>query len=380
MSEQKPTSITEHFSELPDPRRGPVHKLSDVLTIAICGMISGANDWVSIAQYGRAKQAWFEKYLVLRRGIPSDDTFRRVFEALDSKAFERCFAAWVKSISTHLIGLVINIDGKALRRSRGQGSGQAMIHMVSAWAGKNHLVLGQEKVSAKSNEIRAIPKLLELLAIEGSVVTMDAMGCQREIAELITNRSADYVLALKGNQGATHDAVKLVFEHSKQTDFKHVESAYHRTFEKGHGRFEEREYWTIGNVSAIAEITGQPSWPGLKSMGMVRCRRTVGEKTTEETRYYLSSMPSDAEAFSIAVRGHWGIENGLHWVLDIAFREDESRVRSRNGAENLAVLRRIALNLLKQDKTQKCGIATKRLRAGWDQDFLLAVLAISKGT
>ena len=374
---QKPTAISEHFANVEDPRRGPLHDLIDILTIAICAVICGANDFVAIADYGKAKQSWFEKHLRLKYGIPTDDTFRRVFEAIKPEAFESSFIAWVASVNDVMAGEVINIDGKALRRSHDRANGTEMIHLVSAWAGGKGFILGQEKVATKSNEITAIPELLNKLALKGCIVTIDAMGCQSKIASLIQQEGADYVLALKGNQGEIHDAVKLVFEHGEQTGFKHLQHDYHRTFEKGHGRLETREYWTTDVVDPIAEMSGKPLWEGLMSIGKVKSRRVEKDKTSEETRYYLSSLSSNAKEFAKAVRSHWSIENSLHWVLDVAFREDESRTRTGNGAENLSIVRRIALNMLKQEQTAKCGIANKRLRAGWDDKYLLAVLKIT---
>ena len=374
--EQNPAAtITEHFSELEDPRRyNRRHLLHDIVVIAICAAICGADDWVAVADFGRAKQSWFEEFLELPHGIPSHDTFGDVFKLLDPEQFRRFFIQWVQAVNETTGGQVVPIDGKKLRRSHDKTLGKNAIHMVSAWASENHVVLGQIKVDDKSNEITAIPQLLDLLEISGCIVTIDAMGCQKEIArKIVKEKDADYVLALKGNQGGLFEDVKSLFERAQKIGFANCK--YHRTEEKGHGRLEVRECWTLSDPEYLASIRSLADWSDLQTIIMVKSERLVNDKRSEESRYYIASLSGDAKQASRAVRGHWGIENKVHWVLDIAFREDECRIRKGNGAQNFAVLRHIALNLLKQEKTAKCGIKNKRLKAGWDESYLLRVLS-----
>jgi predicted transposase YbfD/YdcC len=372
---QNPTAtIVEHFSGIEDPRRyNKRHLLQDIIVIAICAAVCGADDWNVVEEFGHAKKSWFGKFLKLPHGIPSHDTFRRVFALLDPEQFRRGFMQWVQAIYEVTGGQVVPIDGKQLRRSHDKTLGKKAIHMVSAWAAENHVVLGQIKVNDKSNEITAIPQLLDLLEISGCIVTIDAMGCQREIArKIVMEKEGDYVLALKGNQSGLFEDVKGLFEHAQKEGFENCE--YHRTEENGHGRFEIRECRTLSTSESVASIESLTKWHGLRSVIMVKSTRVVGHRRTGETRYYISSLSGDAKQALEAVRGHWGIENGVHWVLDIAFREDECRIRKGNGAQNFAILRHIALNLLKQEKTAKCGIKNKRLKAGWDESYLLKVL------
>lgn len=373
--EQNPaTTIVEHFSELEDPRRyNRRHLLHEIVIIAICAAICGADDWVAVEDFGRAKRSWFEKFLELPHGIPSHDTFGDVFSVLDPEQFRRCFIQWVQAVNEITGGQVVPIDGKKLRRSHDKTLGKNAIHMVSAWAAENHVVLGQIKVDDKSNEITAIPQLLDLLEISGCIVTIDAMGCQRKIArKIVEDKEADYVLALKGNQGGLFEDVKGLFEHAQEVGFENCE--HHRTEEKGHGRLEVRECWTLSDPESLASIQNLADWRDLRTVIVVKSERFVDDKRSEESRYYISSLSGDAKQALEAVRGHWGIENEVHWVLDIAFREDECRIRKGNGAQNFAVLRHIALNLLKQEKTAKCGIKNKRLKAGWDESYLIKVL------
>ena len=369
-------SIIECFSEVEDPRVSYLvrHKLIDIIVIAICAVISGAEGWTDVESFGRAREKWLRKFLELPNGIPSHDTFGDVFGLIDARQFQTSFLQWVQVVNEVTTGQVIPFDGKKLRRSHHKTIGKAAIEMVSAWAAENRLVLGQVKVDEQSNEISAIPELLDLLEISGCIVTIDAIGCQTKIAQQIIDQDADYVLALKGNQGNLYDSVKNLFDYAQETGF--VDCDYHKTVNKGHGRIEIRECWTLTSPEYLAYLPDRSVWPTLQTLGMVRSERRIGVEKTVKFRYYISSLTGDAQQLLHAVRTHWTIENELHWVLDVAFHEDDCRIRTGNAAENMAVLRHIALNLLKQEKSAKCGIKAKRLRAAWDQDYLLKILSV----
>ena len=370
-------SLIEHFGELEDPRieRSKRHKLIDIVIIAICGVICGADDWVAIADFGRAKQAWLRQFLELPNGIPSHDTFGRVFARLDPEQFQACFRQWVQAVFKLTRGQVVAVDGKQLCGSYDSATGKAAIQMVSAWANRNQLVLGQVKVHEKSNEIPAIPALLKLLDLRGCIVTVDAMGCQKAIAKQIVAGGADYVLALKENQEQLFNEVRDLFRYAEEQGFKPVVADYHLSDSKHHGRFERRRCWTIAAPDLLRVLRDHEEWANLRTLVMVQAERTTPQQTTVETRLFISSLPPQAAPLLAAVRGHWGIENRLHWVLDVAFGEDGCRVRKDHAPHNLAILRHIALNLLKQESSAKVGIKTKRLRAGWDEAYLLKVLS-----
>ncbi len=373
MSKGIPGNLHEHFQGLEDKRRGAGkrHKLIDILTIAICGIICGADDWSGIEAYGQAKEEWLKGFLELPHGIPSHDTFGRVFSWLDPKAFEASFLSWVQEVMEITKGQVIAVDGKTVRRSHDHANGQEAIHIVSAWAQKNRLVLGQVKVDEKSNEITAIPDLLRVLDITGCIITTDAMGCQQEIAATVIEKGGDYILALKENQGHLYEDVRELFAGAIEVSFFDVEHTYAETANKNHGRIEVRECWAITDPDFTHYLRGFENWKGLRSLVKVSCQRQTSTGTSQDDRYFISSLKTPARQMLQAVRGHWSIENSLHWVLDIAFREDESRVRKDHAPENLSVLRHIALNLLKQDLSKKLGIKNKRLVAAWNNDYLI---------
>lgn len=373
MRERATGGLIEHFSGISDPRAdNSQHVLVEIITIAVCGAICGANNWVEVELFGQAKHDWLSTFLELPGGIPSHDTFGRVFALIDAEQFQSCFLKWVQTANDLTEGQVIPIDGKKLRRSHDKTNGKAAIHMVSAWAAENRMVLGQVKVDDKSNEITAIPELLTLLELAGCIVTIDAMGCQTAIAAQIVKKEADYVLAVKDNQENLHQDIQELFAYAAEIAF--ADCDYAKTITKGHGRLEIRACWTISTEEYFAYLRNRSAWAGLQTIAMVKSERRIGLEHTIEIRYFISSLSGQAKQILKAVREHWGIENGLHWKLDIAFREDESRVRKGNGAQNFAVVRHIALNLLNQEKTAKGGIQAKRLNAGWDEDYLLKVL------
>lgn len=375
-NKESQASIGEHFSELEDPRRyNRRHYLRSILVIAICAAISGAEGWEDVELFGKTKEKWLKEVLGLKlpHGIPSSDTFRRVFAVLDAEQFQACFVNWVQAVDRVTEGQIVAIDGKTLRRSHDRSLGLEALHMVSAWASGTGLVLGQMKVDSKSNEIPAVPELLEMLEIEGCIVTLDALHCQTQTVETILEKRADYVLPVKENQPRLLEALQGLFDDPEE--MRWVECDSFRTVTKDHGRIETRECWTTSDPEYLKYIALQADWRGLQSIALVQAVRQIGEQTTTTRRYFISSLKSDAKLMLHAVRTHWGIENKVHWVLDITFREDDCRIRRGNGAENFAVLRHIALNLLKRENSAKRSLRAKRKKAAWDNDYLLKVLS-----
>jgi len=372
--------LKTHFAELPDPRDGnaQLHELLDILIIAICAAIAGANHWTEVEAFGQAKESWLRQFLALPHGIPAHDTFGRVFRYLDPAAFEQCFRQWTQALSQHLGAEVLAFDGQCLRHSFDQALGKNAIYMVSAWASSQHLVLGQGKVAEKSNEITAIPTLLRLLDVHGCIVSIDAIGTQKEIARQVVDQGGDYLLALKENQPHLLEDVQNLFAWADRIQYEALTHAYGQTVNKGHGRIEVRECWTISDPVGLAMLADAAEWPALRTVVRVRAQRQIADTTTPEDRYYISSLadagPRTAGHALEATRSHWGIENRLHWVLDVAFRADDCRVRKDHGAENFAVLRHIALNLLQRDTQTRLGVHGKRLKAAWDTDYLSRLL------
>jgi len=366
--------IFAFFEELPDPRveRTRLHPLMNVLIIALLTMICVGEGWEDMEAFGLAKQAWLSTFLDLKHGIPSEDTFRRVLSALDPKAFNACFIAWVQALSGGTAGKLVPIDGKTVRHSFNRATGKKALHVVSAWIANNRLSLGQLATEEKSNEITAIPKLLELLDIRGATITVDAMGCQRHIAAKVIEQGGDYIMGLKGNQEIAHKEVEEFFTEARAHDFRGTEHSFHESVDGSeHGRVEVRRVWSSQELDWFED---RSKWMGLRSIIMIESERTVGAGTSSERRYYWSSHAVDAGTFAAMIRGHWGIENELHWCLDVGFREDESRIRTDHGAENIALLRKVAMNLAKSERSFKRGIQAKRKQAAWDDAYLLKLL------
>jgi predicted transposase YbfD/YdcC len=370
--------LLDQFSQVPDPRCGNAkrHWLLDILAITLCAVIAGADTWVEIAEFARSKATWLQTWLALPNGIPSHDTIARVFARLDPAALQTCFVGVVQILSQQA-AQVIAIDGKCLRHSFDTAADQDAIYMVSAWATQQRLVFGQVKVDAKSNEITAVPRLLALLELAGCIVTLDAMGCQKAIAKQIRAQGGDYVLALKDNHPNLAADVAACFEHAQQHRFEDVAHSCCESLTCGHGRQEGRrcDLITLLAHDPLWQDV-QAEWSGLRSLVRLTRTRREGSQTSVEVHYYLSSLEDDARQVANAVRSHWGIENRLHWVLDVAFREDACRIRKDHAPENLAVMRHLALNLLRRETTCKNGLKVKRSKAAWDNDYLLKVLTI----
>lgn len=369
-------TLQQHFANVEDPRQiGKVdHPLINILFITICGVLCGADNWVAISAFGNAQKEWLSQFIDLKNGIPAHDTFGKTFALIDREQFSDGFLNWIQAVCEVVEG-VIAIDGKQLRRSHDKHVGKKAIHMVSAWGEANGIVLGQQKVDKKSNEITAIPLLLEALDLSGCIVTIDAMGCQTKIAEQIIDQGGDYVLSLKGNQGHLHEDVAEMFTYFEKNGFVGIEHDYHKSVTKNHGRLEIRECWTFDPHAWQDHFRSLNRWKGLQSVAMLRSHREIGDKVTTETRYSIASLRSQAKLILQSSRSHWGIENKLHWVLDVAFHEDLSRVRQGYAAENLAVIRHMVLNLLRQETTAKVGIQNKRMRCAWDVDYRNEVLS-----
>jgi predicted transposase YbfD/YdcC len=364
--------IDQHFASLTDPRRRKVtYPLINILTIALCAVIAGADDFVTIAAWACQKRAWLSKILDLSSGIPSHDRFNAIFKAIKPAEFERCLLNWVTSLHEVTAGQLVAIDGKTLRQSFDKTDAKSAIHMVSAWATANHVSLGQVVVDQKSNEITAIPKLLELLDVSGCPVSIDAMGCQTEIAGKIIEAKADYVLAVKANQPALHEGIVEFFLDQMEDDFARVKVSRHETKEHGHGRDEHRTYYVC---DVPDDLPDRARWKGLKRIGVAISDTVRGGKPCDDVRYYILSRKLNARSFGAAVRGHWSIENSLHRQLDMSFGEDRGRIRKGHADANFAIIRRMALSLLKNEKNQKVGVKTKRLTAGWNDDYLEQVL------
>jgi predicted transposase YbfD/YdcC len=374
MSHQLSESFIHHFGKIEDPRRraGLRHPLLEILFIAICAIVAGADDWVAIERFGNAKISWFKRYLRLKHGIPSHDAFGDVFSVLNPDQFAEAFISWMKMIAT--VSDVIALDGKTIRHSFDTNLGKSAIHMVSAWCAQNHLVLGQVKVDDKSNEITALPQLLQLLIINGCLVTIDAMGCQTEIAEQIIDQGGDYLLAVKLNQGHLHEDIVHLFKHATVANFAQEGFDQAHTVDKQHGRLEIRHCHLIWQPAWLDYLRGRRKWKALHCVVKIQAERHINGKKSEETRYYICSRAASAADILEAVRAHWGIENKVHWILDVVFDEDNNRARTGHAQQNLATMRRIAINMLNQEKTRKDSLKGKRQMAGWDESYLERVV------
>ena len=361
------TSIIEHFSSLKDPRieRKKLHALMDIIVLVVCGIISGAEGWEAIEEFGHEKEKWLRKFIPLKNGIPSHDCIAYVISRLSVKGFQECFMSWTQAVTEKVGGQVISVDGKTARGSKDSKNNRSPLHMVSAWASESHLVLGQEATEEKSNEITTIPKLLALLELEGCIVTIDAMGCQRTITKQIIDQGGDYSIGLKGNQGLLHEAVVDFFDTSEKHEYAHVKYDFAEEIDKGHGRLETRRYWITEDLTTLPDVE---KWVGLKSIGMVERVCLTGEKETVERRYFINSFAADARIFAKAVREHWGVENRLHWRLDVVFREDESRIRKANAPAIMTTIRHLCMGLFDADPTP-ISLAKKRRKASWSDSY-----------
>lgn len=370
-------SILEHFSQLSDPRikLKTKHILVEIVAMTLCAMIAGADDWTEIAEFSKQKKEWLKTFLKLPNGTPSHDTFGRVFSMINPNEFGQCFIAWLQDVFPFVNSDIVAIDGKTARRSHDRANGQKPIHMVTAWAVNQGLVLGQVKTNEKSNEITAIPELLRTLDLKSCVVTIDAMGAQTKITKQIIDQKGDYAISLKGNQGNLNDEVRQLFEDAEKNGYDHLEHDVHTTVEGNHGRIETRRCVVTNDTDWYAD---KSKWAGLKTFAMIESTRDLGDKIENDTRFFISSLPMDAEQLLQVARGHWAVENSLHWCLDISFREDECRIRKKNAPENLAILRRFALNLIKNDPIRKTGVKASRKRAGWSLDYLEHLLGLKK--
>jgi predicted transposase YbfD/YdcC len=362
-------SIAEHFDDIEDIRidRGKKHKLIDIITISICAVVCGADGWIDIEMYGIARKKWLDKFLELPNGIPSHDTFARVFSQINPDEFNKSFLSWIKGVSKITAGEIIAFDGKQSRNSGDKKNGQSVINTVSAWAASNRLVLGQKKVEGKSNEITALPELIKILDLAGCIITIDAMGCQREIVKKIVEKDADYVIAVKKNQPTLHEQIKQLFKQAIETHGKDLNMSSFNSSEINRGREEIRNYLMLTDVAERIDPLGK--WEKLTSIGMVESVRVVNGKTSVETRYFISSLKNDAQQIAKAIRVHWSVENSLHWVLDVAFKEDNSRIRKDNAPANFAVLRHIAINIIGQNKSRKLSVRSKRFLATLDEEY-----------
>lgn len=376
MSDNPIASIEDCFGDIHDPRvQGRCdYPLLEIIFIAICAVIAGADGWTEIETFGKSKEKWLKQFLLLEKGIPSHDTFGDVFHAIDAEEFQRSFMRWIERVFTVTQGQVIAIDGKTMRRSHDKTIGRDAIHMVSAWANANGITLGQRKVDEKSNEIMAIPELLRLLNVNGCIVTIDAMGCQTNIAQAIRDEKADYVLRVKANQGHLHQDIDEWFRYADDIQFRDMAHDYAETTNKRHGRIEIRRCWVMDDPVAFEHIRHYDGWTDLQTIVRVQRERRYPDKVEQEIAYYISSLPPHAPQLLDATRQHWGVENSLHWVLDVTFREDEARIRKENSPQNFAVLRHIALNVLKQDASTG-SLKQKRYRAALDEAFLFQLLS-----
>ena len=372
-------SLRNCLEEVSDPRSAHArrHPLTSVLFLALTAVIGGADTWVEVEEFGRDHRAWFERWLHLPHGIPSHDTFGRVFALLDPEPREAGFARWVQTLHDQLTGQVVALDGKTARRSHDRSHGRSALHTVSAYAGESRLVLAQTAVAAQSNEITAVPEVLALLDLAGATVTLDALGCQKELARHIRSQQADYVLTVKENQPMLRAALEETFSVEREAQFEGCPHTAHRTVNGGHGRIEIRRGWAVGDPEYLQYVDPEGHWPDLHSLLLVEAERRVEGRVSTETRYFISSHPPEARHLLATVRAHWGIENSLHWVLDVAFREDESRVRTGHAPRNLGLLRRRALNLLRQDTTVQAGVAIRRRKAGRNLAYMEQVLGLA---